>query len=66
MAVPAIILVMATSISFLIACNWNTWVSGNAVQKTDDAYVQADLTPLSMKVAAGMVESTSKALAEML
>jgi membrane fusion protein, multidrug efflux system len=54
--VPTIILVMAAAIFFLIASNWNTWVSGNAVQKTDDAYVQGDLTPLSTKVA-GLVEA---------
>src|SRR5262249_19551087 len=31
--------------------NWNAWVSERTSQKTDDAYVRADLTPLSTKVA---------------
>src|SRR5246127_2656824 len=49
--VPAIILLMAAGIVFLIAGNWNTWASERAAQKTDDAYLRADLTPLSTKVA---------------
>jgi membrane fusion protein (multidrug efflux system) len=35
----------------LIAGNWNTWTSERVEQKTDDANVRADLTPLSTKVA---------------
>jgi membrane fusion protein (multidrug efflux system) len=35
----------------LITGNWNTWASERATQKTDDAYIRADLTPLSTKVA---------------
>jgi membrane fusion protein (multidrug efflux system) len=35
----------------LIAGKWNGWVSDRVLQKTDDAYVRADLTPLSTKVA---------------
>jgi membrane fusion protein (multidrug efflux system) len=49
---PAIILVMAGGIVFLIAGNWNTWASEREAQETDDAYLRADLTPLSTKVAA--------------
>ncbi len=49
--VPAVILLMAVGIVFLIAGNWNTWASEKASQETDDAYTQADLTPLSTKVA---------------
>src|SRR5208282_1294097 len=49
--VPVIILLMAVGILFLIAGNWNTWASERASQQTDDAYVRADLTPLSTKVA---------------
>jgi membrane fusion protein (multidrug efflux system) len=49
--VPGIILAMAAGVVFLIAGNWNTWASERASQKTDDAYVRADLTPLSTKVA---------------
>ena len=49
--VPAIVLLMAAGIVFLIAGNWNTWASERASQETDDAYLRADLTPLSTKVA---------------
>jgi membrane fusion protein (multidrug efflux system) len=49
--VPAVILVMAGGIVFLIAGNWNTWASERQAQETDDAYLRADLTPLSTKVA---------------
>jgi len=49
--VPAIILLMAAGIIFLIAGNWNKWTSERAAQETDDAYLRADLTPLSTKVA---------------
>lgn len=50
--VPATILVMAVGVVFLIAGNWNTWASDRVAQETDDAYVRADVTPLSTKVAA--------------
>ena len=49
--VPAATLLMAAAILFLIAGNWNTWASERVAQTTDDAYVRADLTPLSTKVA---------------
>jgi membrane fusion protein, multidrug efflux system len=49
--VPAIILLLAAGIVILITGNWNIWVGERASQKTDDAYVRADLTPLSTKVA---------------
>src|SRR6202453_2644442 len=56
--VPALILVMAVGIVFLIAGNWNTWASERASQETDDAYTRADLTPLSTKVA-GLVATVA-------
>jgi membrane fusion protein (multidrug efflux system) len=49
--VPAVILLMAGGIVSLIAGNWNTWTSERVAQETDDAYLRADLTPLSTKVA---------------
>ncbi len=49
---------MAVGIVFLIAGNWNTWASERASQKTDDAYMRADLTPLSTKVA-GLVATVA-------
>src|ERR1700681_4253746 len=56
--VPAVILLMAAGIVLLIAGNWNTWASERAAQETDDAYVRADLTPLSTKVA-GLVAAVA-------
>jgi membrane fusion protein, multidrug efflux system len=48
--VPAIIFLMAAAILLTIIGNWNSWASERAEQETDDAYVRADLTPLSTKV----------------
>jgi len=56
--VPAIILLLAAGIVILIAGNWNTWATERDSQRTDDAYVRADLTPLSTKVA-GLVETVA-------
>src|SRR6202167_2724287 len=56
--VPAVILLMAVAIVFVIAGNWNAWASEKAEQETDDAYTRADLTPLSTKVA-GLVASVA-------
>jgi len=56
--VPVLILIMAGGILLLTAGNWNTWASDRPSQKTDDAYVRADLTPLSTKVA-GLVASVA-------
>ena len=58
MLVPAVILVMAAGILFLIAGNWNTWASERPSQQTDDASLRADLTPLSTKVP-GLVASVA-------
>ena len=56
--VPVVILLMASGIVSLVAGNWNTWVSNRVAQQTDDAYLRADLTPLSTKVA-GLVAKVS-------
>ncbi len=56
--VPSVILLMAVGIVLLITGNWNTWASERAAQKTDDAYLRADVTPLSTKVA-GLVASVA-------
>lgn len=56
--VPAVILLMAVAIVFLITENWNVWASEKAEQETDDAYTRADLTPLSTKVA-GLVATVA-------
>jgi membrane fusion protein (multidrug efflux system) len=51
-------LLLAAAIILLITGNWNTWASERVSQKTDDAYVRADLTPLSTKVA-GLVATVA-------
>src|SRR5271167_1091849 len=56
--VPLVILLMAGGIVVLIAGEWNTWASERPVQKTDDAYLRADLTPLSTEVA-GLVATVA-------
>ena len=49
---------MSAGILVLITGNWNRWVGERNWQTTDDAYVQADLTPLSTKVA-GLVATVA-------
>jgi membrane fusion protein (multidrug efflux system) len=48
--VPTLIFLMAAGILVAIIGNWDGWASERAEQETDDAYVRADLTPLSTKV----------------
>src|SRR3984957_801884 len=48
---PIAILLIAGGIIAVIAGDWTTWTSNRTAQETDDAYVRADLTPLSTKVA---------------
>lgn len=47
---PILILLIAAVILFLIVTNWNTWAGSRGSQKTDDAYLRADITPLSTRV----------------
>ena len=56
--VPSVIVLLAAGIVLLITGNWNTWASERAEQKTDDASLRADVTPLSTKVA-GLVDSVA-------
>ena len=55
---PELILLTAAAIVILITGNWNRWTSERVSQKTDDAYLRADLTPLSTKVA-GLLEAVA-------
>jgi membrane fusion protein (multidrug efflux system) len=50
------ILGIALGLIFVLSSNWTTWASSGEEQKTDDAYLRADVTPLSTK-AAGLVAS---------
>lgn len=55
-AVAVVILCIAAALVLFLARNWTAWASNGDEQKTDDAYVRADVTPLSTKVA-GLVAS---------
>jgi membrane fusion protein (multidrug efflux system) len=47
---------MALALVLLLSGSWKTWASERVKQTTDDAYVRADLTPLSTKVAGLVAE----------
>ena len=49
---------MTAAIVILITGNWTRWIGDRASQETDDATLQADLTPLSTK-AAGLVAAVA-------
>jgi len=48
--VPVITLGVAVVILFTIRGCWTSWEGGGNEQRTDDAYVRADMTPLSTRV----------------
>ena len=48
--IPLIVLVVAALLFFVINSRWTSWFGGRAEQETDDAYVQADMTPLSTRI----------------
>jgi membrane fusion protein (multidrug efflux system) len=48
--VPLFVVVLAALILFGIIGGWNRWVGGTGWQKTDDAILRADITPLSTRV----------------
>jgi membrane fusion protein (multidrug efflux system) len=58
--IPATIMLMAGTLIIVISGSWTSWMGERVVQTTDDAYVRADLTPLSTKVA-GLVASVEVA-----
>jgi membrane fusion protein (multidrug efflux system) len=47
---------IAIALILFLSFNWTTWAGEGEQQKTDDAYLRADVTPLSTK-AAGIVAS---------
>jgi membrane fusion protein, multidrug efflux system len=48
--IPLIVLVVAALLFFVINGRWTSWLGGRAEQETDDAYLQADMTPLSTRI----------------
>ncbi|AXC13478.1 Type I secretion system, membrane fusion protein LapC [Acidisarcina polymorpha] len=47
---PVITLGVAAVLLFAIRDGWTSWEGGSAEQRTDDAYVRADMTPLSTRI----------------
>jgi membrane fusion protein (multidrug efflux system) len=47
--VRAFILLLAAALVVLVAREWNWWIGSSVQQSTDDAYLQADMTPLAAK-----------------
>jgi membrane fusion protein, multidrug efflux system len=48
--IPVIVLLAAAGLLFGIAGHWTAWEGDRADQSTDDAYLRADVTPLSTRV----------------
>jgi len=48
--VPLIVLLVAAVLFFVINGRWTSWFGGRAEQETEDAYIQADMTPLSTRI----------------
>ena len=46
-----LVFVVAIGIIVVVSTNWTRWEGGAGWQSTNDAYLQADLTPISAKVA---------------
>ncbi len=48
--IPIVILGVAAVLLFSINGCWTSWEGGSVEQRTDDAYVRADMTPLSTRI----------------
>jgi membrane fusion protein (multidrug efflux system) len=48
--IPLAILAVAALLLFAINGHWTAWQGGRVEQRTDDAYVRADLVPLSTRI----------------
>ena len=45
-----LVFVVAIGIIFIVSTRWNRWEGGAGWQVTNDAYLQADMTPIAAKV----------------
>ena len=45
-----LVFIVAIGIIIIVSTNWTRWEGGAGWQTTNDAYLQADLTPISAKV----------------
>jgi len=48
--IPLIVLLAAAGLLFAIIGHWTEWEGHRADQRTDDAYLRADMTPLSTRI----------------
>ncbi len=55
-AASVAIIMLAAGLAYLLGTKWNTWVGAQRLQSTDDAYISANVRPLSAHVA-GYVET---------
>jgi len=46
-----LVFIVAVAIIIVVTGNWNSWEGRQGWQSTDDAYLQADVTPIAAKVA---------------
>jgi membrane fusion protein (multidrug efflux system) len=46
-----LVFIVAIGIIIIVSTNWTRWEGGAGWQRTNDAYLQADLTPISARVA---------------
>ena len=49
-AIRVFILILIGALVLLLAYEWDWWVGATTLQRTDDAYLQADTTPLAAKI----------------
>ncbi len=49
-SVPLYIVLLTIALIIVVTREWNRWTSYETLQSTDDAYLQADTTPLAAKV----------------
>ena len=58
--IPLLVLLLAAGILFGIAGGWNRFVGGSSPQRTDDAFLRADITPLGTRVSGTVAEVAVK------
>jgi membrane fusion protein (multidrug efflux system) len=51
------LLIAAIGLVFTFAQNWDRWAGGAQTQRTDDAFLQTDITPLGAKVSGYVMEA---------
>jgi len=56
LAIPVFATLVALAFVALATLRWDAWIGGATIQTTDDAYVRADLTRLSTRVAGEVIK----------